>query len=527
MTATWPAHGTTNWDMVLRDYIDHAFGQIAIAVATYATPQQIAGTADATSAWQVAGNQLAQFGGGRLLGIGGQWWFDGSKMIMATPAPGSPDPRWDHVHIDLTGCRLFKTTNNGNYVIVLDRYGALGYGGGVNDFSIENGLVEGSFSDTSPAMVNLFCGNHSRNVRIRNITFRACNVQGGHTFELDGCDDVLIEDCRWYGYKPDGVSAPRTEAINTDCSVVGSGAAVAGYADGLPCKNIKVNRCTFNPWTDPATGTTWPSPPILGTHGAREGARHQDIVATGILSIDPPVDAAATGVAGDNTYMRGLIHYPGVKGLTVQMKVIATNGQGSIRCVQVETYTTGTLASSDPNAPTSGTFTVPSIAEDVDIDIEVEGFNGTASSLNPAVYVGGNSAAGGNAKNVDIRARITGVYKEAVYLWRVDTATVRLPKCDTATSGARVEFCTGVSVSGKFRNVQLPVRFRNTSLRCSAPDLTTVNDTGTNYASIVEVTSGSDSITVGTVASAGYTALYSATPVSHAEGALVGVPAPA
>lgn len=529
----WPGYRQTDWGQTLKDYIDgndqeitHALGQITVQVISYATPEQIAGTADARAAWQAAGDALAALGGGRLSGIGGNWWWSGS-YVKVTPDPADPNagPRWDHVHIDLTGCRMFKTSTAGSYVMFLDRFGAPQYGGGVNDFVIENGVIEGSFSSASPASVCLFVGNHSRRCRFRNIEFRQVSLQGAHTFELDGCDGVIIEDCRWYGYKPDGVNAPRTEAINTDCSQVGAGGPVAGYASGLACKNITVSRCSFLPWTDPASGTKWPCPPVMGTHGAREGQRHTNIKAVDILCIDPPVDDASTGVAGENSYLRGLIHYPGVNGLTVRMRVIATNGQGSIRCVQVQSWNRGKLAASDPNDPgADGDFATPNLAESVDLDVEVEGMASAITTLNPAVYVGG--VTGGNARNVDIRVRSTNTAKEAVYLWRVEKATVRFPKCSGGTSGARVAYSDQVSVSGKFENVQIPARFQNNSQRCSVPDIQAINNTGSNYAFLIETPSGTDYITVGTAIAQGYNSLYSATPAHRAQGAVVGVTPP-
>lgn len=494
---------------------ESALGEIAITVVAYATAGQIAGTEDATSAWQAAGDALVAKGGGKLVGTGGQWWFDGTGMVDVTA--------WNDTTVDLAGSRIFKTSTSGNYVVFLDRYGALGYGGGVNHLTIENGLIEGSFSDASPAPVNLFCGNHSRHVTIRNCVFRAVAIQGNHTFELDGCDSVLIDNCVWYGYKPDGINAPRTEAINTDSSVVGSGAAVAGYADGLPCKNITVRNCRFLPWMDPATSITYPAPIPLGTHSPAEYGRPENIKALDILVVDPPVDNADTGVAGDDSYLRGLIHYPAVKGLTVRMRVVATSGTGSIRCVHVQSSSTGVLASSDPNAPASGAYAAPLIAEDIDIDLSVEGLNGTGTTLNPAVFVGGVSGvANGLAQGVRIRGRFKGIYKEAVYLRAVTRAAVDFTTCSNATSGVRAAGCTGVTVRGNFKDVQIPARALLSSTKVAVGPVTAENATLQPY--LFEVDSTSDRVVASGVVASGYTALYSRTTITnHAEsGVLVG-----
>jgi hypothetical protein len=493
---------------------------LTVNVADYATSAQLAGTADATSAWQAAVNEVAAAGGGLIISpSNAQWWFSGGAMVRLST---DSTPAVHDITFDGRGCKLFKTSTAGNYVIFLDRYGALGYGGGANRLVFKNFNVYGSFTNGSEASVNLFTGNHARDITFKNITFNQANLQGSHNFDLAGCDNILFEDCTWYGYKWDGSSIPRSEAINTDNSVVGSGAPVAGYADGLPCRNITVNRCRFYPWTDPVTSTKYPAPPPIGTHGSVQFGRPQNIVINDLLVIDPPTDNGSSSASVDDPTIRGLVHFPAIKGLTVRnMRVQATTNQGSIRCVTAQSSSKGVLSTSDPDAPVSGSYSVPLLAEDIDIELTVRGMSAGPVETNNLVQVVGVSGGNGAARNVRIKIAANGVFRNAVYLRFVNDATVdvNLKNADAV----RFTSCNRVHLSGMMDQVRAPLVAHSCS-QISVGPLTATNST--TQSALLYIQNGTDYVTASNINAIGYNNLYSAVPTHHDESSVVGPAVP-
>jgi hypothetical protein len=496
---------------------------LTVNVADYATSAQLAGTADATSAWQAAVNAVAAAGGGLIISPSdAQWWFSGSvpggnyrNMVLLSTDTSAPV---HDITFDGRGCKIFKTSKTGPYVIFLDRFGALGYGGGANRLVFKNFNVYGSFTDGAEASVNFFTGNHSSDITFKNITFNYTHLQSSHSFELAGCDNILFEDCTWLGFKWDSTSAPRSEAINTDNSVVGTGAAVAGYADGLPCKNMTVNRCKFYPWRDPATNTQYPAGAVIGTHGSVEFGRPENIVINDLLVVDPPADNGATSASVDNPYIRGLVHFPAVKGLTVRnMRVQSTNNQSSIRCITAQSSSTGVLASSDPDNPVSGTYSTPLLAEDIDVEITATGMLGGTVETNNLVQVVGVSGDHGAARNVRIKISANGVYKNAVYLRYVNDATVdvNLKNVDAV----RFTSCNRVHLSGIMDQVRAPL-VAHTCSQITVGPLTATHTT--TQSALLHIQNGTDYVTASNINAVGYTKLYSVTPAHHDESSVVG-----
>lgn len=423
-----------------------AVDAVAKSLASYATPGQLDGTDDCSSAFQAAISDL-QSGGRLTVPPGSQLRFNGSAYVDISGIKG--------LTIDLAGSRLFKDTAGGYATMFLDRFNGTTYGAGVQRLVIENGHFQGSFAEGATAAVQPLGSNHGQGIIVRNCTFTACMVQGFHTFELDGVDGIRFEACRWYGYKPDGVNPARTEAINIDVSQVGAGATVAPYGSGLPCRNIYVDA-EFLPWTDPATSITWPAPIPLGTHGSREGAITENVYLN-IYVEDPPVDTIdILSPATDDPYHRGLVHIPSVRHVRGRIRVKATDGQGSIRAVQLQAASIGVLASSDPNsAATSGNFTTPNPCEDIDLDVRVEGLNNSAASTNPAVFVGGVAAL--PAKDIKLRVSADGVYRDACMVYRGRNVHMDV-QGSNIFFGARAFNSEVVKVTGQMTETVRPVQ---------------------------------------------------------------------
>lgn len=478
-------------------------GPSTIYLADYATQDQLAGRANASAVFQAAVDDLPN-GGTLVAPSDARLWFDGSKWVSLA---GKHD-----IVIELNGCTIFRTSKAGTYVIFLVRGIGTGYGASGRNITIQNGRFEGSFKDTAEANLCCFGSNHGQNITIRNCEFVACNHQSGHIMDLGGCDNVVIEDCVFRGFKPIAGHIPRSEAVNIDVSVANTGADLPPYLDGLACRNIFLRRCQFVPYTDPDTGISYPSPNPMGSHLAREGQPFENIHATDITVVGPVVDPADTGL-GDNAEVRGLFHVPGVKGLWITARIIA-DGQGSCRVVQAQSASHGSRASTDPNDSTAGqgSFTVPNPAEDIHIDIEVTGMKGEVSDLNPTVFVGGVD--GGTASNIEVKATVHGA-KEVVYLYKAENASVSLGSCVDAQSGVRAEQSDWVRVTGDFQNVQVPVRFHSGTTHASLGPATVL--TATPRDSVIECEGGADYIDAKGVTAIGYTKMFSQVPAHRTE----------
>ena len=473
MVFTWPAYNSRNWDVELKGYID----QITVSLATYANASQLAGTSDITSALQAAGDALMDIqgspfaaGGGRLIvPAGSKLWFDGSAYVHAE--------HWQNITLDLAGGTTFKTNNSGSYVLFRDEGLGAGYGSSAKRLTFENGYFVGSFSTSTPANLCVFAGNHSQQIAFRNCEFVACQLEAGHTFDLAGCDQILFENCIWRGYRNVAGTAPRAEAINTDVSAYGTGAPEPPYCDGLPCRNITVRNCQFLPWTDPANGTKWPAPNPIGGHTAVEGKPMRNIVCDNIYLEDPVKDPAGTGNFGENPYIRGMFHFVAVQGLRIKARVVATDNLGCSRIVQAQSTSVGIAAGTDFNSSginLSAPFTTPDKLQDVQIDIDAQGFLGTDSTLNPQIYVGG--VTNGYGENVRINLQSRGQTRENVLAYKINNLDLYVAEMVSSWGSARLISCNGVTYRGNLRNCQYPVVLDGCKVAAVGPG-TVQNDT--------------------------------------------------
>lgn len=494
-----------------------AFGEITRSMSTYATNDQLTGGVDAGPALQALINDL-ESGGRAIVPAGSTLWFTGATTIELTGH--------NNIRIDFAGATVIKTSTAGYYNIFNVNGNGTGYGSGIKGLIIENGYFQGSFVEETKANLCLLQANHAQDVIIRNCEFVACQLGAGHVIDLGGCDKITIEDCVWRGFKHTD-QTPRTETVQIDTSRKGSGAGSEGNWDGLLCRSIHMNRCQFLPWTDPNTGVKWPAPIPLGAHSAREGLYYEDISATNILVIDPVVDGSnATAIQTENGYVRGLFHFTAVKGLRIQARVIATDGAGSLRIVMIQSNSYGDLASGDPNTSTEqGNYAEPVTAEDIDLDLRVEGMAGTQSALNPLIAIVG--VTNGRARDIHVHLSADSAYKEAVYFNRVEKSSIWFNSLADAESGARLIGCQGITVGGNLRQVNLPVRADNSTQIAIGP-FTGDYPVGSRPA-FVAVSNGANYLSCSNINVSGYTDLYTPTaiPANHAEAAVIGPALPA
>lgn len=142
---------------------------------------------------------------------------------------------------------------------------------GHGDIAIEGGTWDGNILQYPDAYVGFNFG-HARHVVVRDVTIK--DVVWAHAIEINASRDVLIEHCRFLGYKnaSDG-SRYFSEAIQIDVPTSLSFGAF-GKHDGTPCRHITIRDCYFG-----ASGTAgtaaWAAG--VGTHGAIHDVWSSDI----------------------------------------------------------------------------------------------------------------------------------------------------------------------------------------------------------------------------------------------------------
>lgn len=137
-----------------------------------------------------------------------------------------------------------------------------GYEGNGN-IHIEGGTLDGNVLEF-PFGFNHTGWCHATNLSFTNITFK--DVITNHFMDINACKDVLIDNCRFLGYRDGTTDQSRgfAEAIQLSQHTL-LGYSDFGEFDGLPCINVTVRNCYFG-----SSGTTGMGPVAtgVGNHGA-------------------------------------------------------------------------------------------------------------------------------------------------------------------------------------------------------------------------------------------------------------------
>lgn len=482
-----------------------ALGEITVLVdKKFSTEDQMNGTDDASSAWQAA----LETGASRIVFPPGTvWLFDGSSQV---------DLR-SKVEIDLAGTIVKKTDGAGYYNIFAARsHGATGWASGVTDVIIRNGYFQGNLANGGSLC--LLAANHAARFLIENCEFAGCQY-GGHILDLGGCEDFTIRNLIMRGYRISDNTAPRGEAIQLDQSANGAGVSDdPGSFDGLLCRRITIENIQALPYTDPADGNIYPAPCPVGAHSQREGQWYEDITIRNVLVVNPPVDPATTSISGEDAWIRGLFHFPTIKRLHMSdIKIVATDGLGTIRAVMVQSRASGHLADSDPNAAgTTGTWATPQGCEDIWIDrLSIHGMGGVDSTLNPQVLLLGCEDA--PVTNATVNMTSDGNSTETLYLNRCQDVDVTM-HCTNSDTGANIINSRRIGVTGSFQDTVCPIRQDNSYF----VTLTGIQaETGTPADQFALLTNGSDYLGISNVVTSGWTGLLNAVPTHYAEAAAI------
>ncbi|TNJ63171.1 hypothetical protein FE784_26935 [Paenibacillus hemerocallicola] len=209
------------------------------------------GTTDDTAAIQAALNESLQGGRSHVLIPKGTYKvIDTLRIYRNTRLTLDPGAK-------ILRCHDYSFLVNGDNGSTYQGYEGHG------NIVIEGGVWEGNIL-LYPDAYNGFGLARGRNIVVRNTELR--DIVSNHGIDMNACDNVWIENCRFLGYR-DGTpdqSRDYPEAIQL-ANHTQAGFSQWGAFDGTPCTNIVIRDCYFG-----ASGTAgtqaWPSG--VGNHYA-------------------------------------------------------------------------------------------------------------------------------------------------------------------------------------------------------------------------------------------------------------------
>ncbi len=324
------------------------------------------GVTDDTAVFNRALDAVEEAGGGTIIFPRGTY-----------PVGNAERPRLrDNLTIIGRDATLLKAGPNGALFVALSR-GRTGYGSGARNVRISGLRFLGSYPNNR--LVCPFALHHASNVLIEDCVFE--QVQGSrHCVDLNGCEDIVIRNCRWLGYyNNEGAAYLGAECIQVDYSYNGalSYNDSAGSHDGLMSRRITVQDCEFRPIT--VNGVDYPCPNPFGSHGLKEGARFSDLRFVGNLVVDP-IQGPSLDDSTDTGMARGVVHLPASSRVLIENnRFIQTKGR-MIRAISFGAGAVAITKESDPNAATPIKKTLDEPLGCNDITIRNNRFEGFVSA---------------------------------------------------------------------------------------------------------------------------------------------------
>ena len=145
---------------------------------------------------------------------------------------------------------------------------------GTNNIHVKGGTLLHNGNETPRNMFLLF---HARNIKFENVTFK--NIVASHALDLVGCENVIVENCKFLGYDHSKSNEKFREVIQIDCAVkTGAGLDESLYPidslcfDGTRTRNVLIENCIFD------KSDTLPAPHnCIGTHSQVEKPLQGDL----------------------------------------------------------------------------------------------------------------------------------------------------------------------------------------------------------------------------------------------------------
>lgn len=282
------------------------------------------GVTDDTQAFTDALEYLKSIGGGVLEVPAKEtsYLLDGHVVLV------------DNVTIRSNGAVIEKKASSTGYYAFISLSGTKqGYGSGASNISFEGLTFKGDFSIKKSFNFTL---HHSSDVIFRNCKFIQC-VVAGHAIDLGGCQNVVIDNCEFYGFYPQTGSEYK-EAIQVDHSTASGNTGMddpASY-DGLPTINVSVTNCKFLPIT--VDGTEYPSPHPFGSHSVVEKQALSNLLFRDNLVKGAPAYPTASG---STNFATGWVHFYGAEDVRIINNEFINVDSRSSRAIGVWTKDTG------------------------------------------------------------------------------------------------------------------------------------------------------------------------------------------
>jgi hypothetical protein len=297
------------------------------------------GVTDETTALQNAINLVNSKGGGTLFfpNSGHRYFISGTPTLC------------NNLKLISNGATLTKHGAVKQSIFDSRSYTNTGYGSGANNVLVQGLMFEGDFARHKGCCFTL---HHAKGFTVRDCIFTEA-VADSHNFDLGGCDDVLIENCVFYGFDKQG-DREYVEAIQIDHSSYISQPSVAttDVFDGLPTKNVTVQNCQFLPLV--FNGTTYPAPNPMGNH-----SRLQDTIYRNLKFINNVVVDGRT-VVDFQSHAKGWIHFYHADGVVIEGNTFLLSSVNPDACLPIflMAYTTVNSMSDINNpAPVSQNYT--------------------------------------------------------------------------------------------------------------------------------------------------------------------------
>ena len=178
------------------------------------------------------------------------------------------------------GAQVRKLTGSTTYVAFVALAGTTTSYNGLKNISMLNCTFRGDLG--AGVSVNALSAHRLSGLYVSGCKFLETS-QNGHVFDLQGCENIVIENNEFRGIKK-VTGRGYVEAIQLDSSVsTGTGFAevlVQGELfDGTPTRNVTVRNNVFG--TIRVNGVTYPAQSPLGSHSYVDGRPYTNITFTG------------------------------------------------------------------------------------------------------------------------------------------------------------------------------------------------------------------------------------------------------
>jgi len=258
---------------------------------------------------------------------------------------------------------------------------------GHGNIIIEGGVWEGNIL-LYPDAYNGFGLARGRNILIRHTELR--DIVTNHGIDMNACDNVWIEDCRFLGYRDGSADQSRdyAEAIQL-ANHTQAGFSQWGAFDGTPCTNIVIRNCYFG-----ASGTpgTQPWPAGVGNHYAVYDSFNSNIKITGNTF-------AGMTFAGVRSFKFYELHVSGNTFLNCKRGIMLSNPAGNTESSKDAAGNQTGLPQSSANVIISGNIFRGTLSENIycvgwpkdnDVYAKVESVTITGNTFEQAVSTSSN-----------------------------------------------------------------------------------------------------------------------------------------